>query len=71
MKCLCVWWILINVHSSQIDAMVRVLLQFQRVICFLDSVTMGNSPDHLIDCVDIVRISSHKLKKFPNGCMFN
>jgi hypothetical protein len=63
MKCFCVWWIRINVHSRQIDAMVRVLLQLQRAVCFLDDVSMGNRPDHLIDCVDIVRITSHEPKK--------
>jgi hypothetical protein len=66
------WWILINVHSRQIDAVVRVLLQFQRAVCFLDDVSMGNSPDHLIDCVDIVRVPSHEPKKrFSNGCVLN
>jgi hypothetical protein len=63
MKCLCVWWILINVHSRQIEAVVRVLLQFQRAVCFLDDVSMRNSPDHPIDCVGIVCISSHEPKK--------
>jgi hypothetical protein len=63
MKCLCVLVILINVHSGQIDAVVRVLLQFQRAVCFLDDVSMGNSSDRLIDCVDIVCIPSHEPKK--------
>jgi hypothetical protein len=53
----------LNVHSRQIDAVVRVLLQFQREVCFLDDASMGNNPDHLIDCVDIVRIPSHEPKK--------
>jgi hypothetical protein len=63
MNCLCVWWILINVDSRQIDAVVRVLLEFQRAVCFLDNISMGNSPDRLTDCVDIVRIPSHEPKK--------
>jgi hypothetical protein len=63
MKYLCVRWILINVHSRQIAAVVRVLLQFQRAVCFLDDVSMGNSPDYLIDCVDTIRIPSHEPKK--------
>jgi hypothetical protein len=58
-----VWLILINVQSRQIEAVIRVLLQFQRAVCFLDDVRIGNSPDRLIDCVDIVCILSHEPKK--------
>jgi hypothetical protein len=50
-------------NSRQIDAVVVVLIQFQSAVCFLDDVSMDNSPDHLIDCVDIVRIPSHEPKK--------
>jgi hypothetical protein len=46
---------------------VRVLLQFQRAVCFLYNVGMGNRPGHFISCAQLVRIPSHEPKKFYNG----
>jgi hypothetical protein len=45
---------------------VHVLLQFQRAVCFLCNVGMGNRSGHFISCVQIVRIPSHQPKKVPS-----